>query len=131
MDAGTQTSRACPTLITLETNISAQDINQREMYWITYYLERGFNLTNIMMPGYSPRYHMRPIIPEQDITIPKDQRPVSQQPNFIGMQETCRLLNLSESEVLKIAKKLDGFHLHKRCYFHTKAIARYLEEQSS
>lgn len=40
-----------PTLIILEANILDVNIAEREMHWIGFYLKRGDNLTNAVMPN--------------------------------------------------------------------------------
>lgn len=40
-----------PVLIIVEKGIKRSEIRARENYWITYYLERGDDLTNIVLPA--------------------------------------------------------------------------------
>lgn len=65
-----QQEQKLPTLILLETKIPKAKILDRESYWILHYIQQGYDLTNLAIPGrsFTPRQG-KEVRPEYKYTI--------------------------------------------------------------
>lgn len=82
-----KSAQLLPTITVLESNISDDQISEREMYWIAYYLERSCDLTNITLPA-----HRNPQNSERQGTIRKLLREYG-----FTMREVAHAMGIPES----------------------------------
>lgn len=115
-----------PVLVVLESNISGEQIFEREKYWILYYHGCGFDLTNIAVLK-NPKKNTRE--QSEETFVLEEVKWVD--PTLISINEAGKLLGVSGKTVIRMMedKSFDGYKIGSYWKFRRGDILQYRESR--